>query len=121
MNSGTASSVKLFYRFRGTEEDWTEETMRDVFQGIRVREFVLFGSEELECRTEEISPEGEQFRSGLRTLRARAVPEALKNSRFGKLFSMAQKLNEGDREAYLNELADYQETDLLTRELFTLL
>ena len=116
-----ASSVKLFYRFRGTEEEWTEETMRDVFQGIRVREFVLFGSEELECRTEEISPEGEQFRSGLRTLRARAVPEALKNSRFGKLFSMAQKLNEGDREAYLNELADYQETDLLTRELFTLL
>ena len=113
--------MKLFYRFRGTEEEWTEETMRDVFQGIRVREFVLFGSEELECRTEEISPEGEQFRSGLRTLRARAVPEALKNSRFGKLFSMAQKLNEGDREGYLNELADYQETDLLTRELFTLL
>ena len=103
------------------QDEWTEETMRDVFQGIRVREFVLFGSEELECRTEEISPEGEQFRSGLRTLRARAVPEALKNSRFGKLFSMAQKLNEGDREAYLNELADYQETDLLTRELFTLL
>ncbi len=116
-----ASSVKLYYRFRGTDGEWTEETMRDVFQGIRVREFVLFGSEELECRTEEISPEGEHFRSSLRTLRARAVPESLKNSRYGKLFAMAQKLEEGSREEYLSELEDYQETDLLTRELFTLL
>ena len=116
-----SSTVKLYYRTRYENEPFMEITMRDVFEGIRVREFVLFEGEQLECYTEETKENGEKTVSSHRFLKAGPVPDELKTSRYGMLTSMSKHLSEGDEEAFQEELKEYRQLDSLTKELFTLM
>ena len=117
-----ANAVKLFYRIRKEENDpFTEETMRDVFAGIRVREFVLFEGEELECYTQEILPDGKKITSPHRLLRAASVPEELRDSRYGRITRMEQLLKQGDEKGFDDALQQYRQLDCLTKEIFTLM
>lgn len=115
------SSVKLFYRTRHENEPFMEITMKDVFEGIRVREFVLFKGEQLECFTEETKENGEKVVSAHRFLKARPVLEELKDSRYGRLTRMSDDLEKGDEEKLREELREYKQLDSLTKEIFTLM
>ena len=119
--ASTKSTVKLFYRIRYENEPFTEVTMKDVFEGIRVREFVLFEGEQLECYTEETKEDGSKVVSSHRVLKAGAVPEELQMSRYGRMNQMARDLEKGDEAAFREELKEYRQLDALTKELFTLL
>ena len=116
-----ASSVKLFYRYKHENHPFTEEVMRDVFEGIRVREFVLFEGEELECYTVETRTDGENVVSPHRYLKAGVVPENLKDSRYGRITGMSRLLQEGDRDGFAEALKEYRQLDSLTKEIFTLM
>ena len=115
------STVKLFYRIRYEDSPFTEILMKDVFEGIRVKEFVLFEGEQLECYTEETKENGTRVVSSHRFLKAGNIPEELQSSRYARLTLMARKLEEGDEEGFLEELKEYRQLDSLTKELFTLL
>ena len=117
----TRSTVKLFYRIRYENEPYIEAAMKDVFEGIRVREFVLFEGEQLECYTEETRADGNRIVRAHRVLKAGAVPEELEQSRYGRLNRMARMLEEGNDEAFRQELKEYRQLDVITKELFTLL
>lgn len=115
------STVKLFYRTRYENAPFTEITLKDVFEGIRVKEFVLFEGEQLECYTEETKENGKKVVSAHRFLKAEAVPEELKSSRYGRLTQMARHLKEGDEETFREELKEYRQLDSLTKEIFTMM
>ena len=115
------SSVRLLYRFKHENNPFVEETMRDVFEGIRVREFVLFEGEELECYTVEQKADGKTVTSPHRYLKAGAVPDALEDSRYGRIMKMAKLLSDGDQAGFEEALKEYRQLDSLTREIFTLL
>ncbi|MBR1900705.1 MAG: hypothetical protein IJ820_06545, partial [Lachnospiraceae bacterium] len=116
-----ASTVKLFYRYKHENHPFTEETMRDVFEGIRVREFVLFEGEELECYTVETGQDGKTSVSPHRYLKAGAVPENLKDSRYGRITAMTKLLADEDRDGFFEALKEYRQLDSLTKEIFTLM
>ncbi len=115
------STVKLFYRTRHENEPFMETTMKDVFEGIRVREFVLFEGEQLECYTEETREDGEKIVSAHRFIKAGQVPEELKESRYGRLTRMSDYLAKGDETHFNEELKEYRQLDSLTKEIFTLM
>ena len=115
------STVKLFYRIRYENEPFMETTMKDVFEGIRVREFVLFEGEQLECYTEETKEDGSKVVSSHRVLKAGIIPDELKQSRYGRLTQMAKHLEAGNKKAFQEELKEYRQLDSLTKEIFTLL
>ena len=114
------SRIRLFYRIRYENAPFTEITMKDVFEGIRVREFVLFEGEQLECYTEETKESGEKTVSAHRILKAGTVPGELMPSRYGRLTQMSRYLKEGDEDALNREVKEYRQLDSLTREIFTL-
>ena len=116
-----ANTVKLFYRYKHENHPFTEETMRDVFEGIRVREFVLFEGEELECYTVETGQDGKSSVSPHRYLKAGMVPENLKDSRYGRITAMSQLLTAGDKTGFSEALKEYRQLDSLTKEIFTLM
>ena len=116
-----ANTVKLFYRYKHENHPFTEETMRDVFEGIRVREFVLFEGEELECYTVETGQDGKSSVSPHRYLKAGMVPENLKDSRYGRITAMSQLLTSGDKTGFSEALKEYRQLDSLTKEIFTLM
>lgn len=115
------STIRLFYRDKHENHPFTEETMRDVFEGIRVREFVLFEDEELECYTVEIRPGGDTVVSPHRYLKAGAVPETLRDSRYGRITAMSELLSQGDSAGFSEALKEYRQLDTLTKEIFTLM
>ena len=115
------STVKLFFREKHKNQPFTEETMRSVFEGIRVREFVLFEGEELECYTVEMKEDGKTVVSPHRYLKAGALDKDLEQSRYGRITRMSRLLREGDRDGFEEELSEYRQLDSLTREIFTLM
>ncbi|HCI73182.1 MAG TPA: hypothetical protein DHV42_01405 [Lachnospiraceae bacterium] len=115
------STVRLFYRTRYENEPFMEITMKDVFEGIRVREFVLFEGEQLECYTEETRENGETTVSAHRFLRPAPVPEEILLSRYGRLTAMARDLEHGDEKVFQEKLKEYRQLDSLTKEIFTLM
>ena len=115
------SKVVLFTRTRYENEPFQETVMTDVFEGIRVREFVLFEGEQLECYTEEIRENGEKLVSAHRFLKAEKIPEELRTSRYGRLTQMSKLLEEGDEKRFQEELKEYRQLDSLTKEIFTLI
>lgn len=115
------STVKLFYRTRYENAPFMEITMKDVFEGIHVKEFILFEGEQLECFTEETKEDGSKHVSSHRFLKAGKIPEELQDSRYGRLTQMAAHLKEGREETFREELKEYRQLDSLTKEIFTLL
>ena len=115
------STVTLSFRRKGSGEAFQTETMQDLFCGIRVREFILFGAQELECFTEEERADGTRIISGVHTLKAAPIPDDEKETRYGRLSALSDALARGDREEAREILMDLRRTETLTAELFTLI
>ncbi len=111
-------TVLLYYR-RSGEADYTREIMNNAFEGIFVREFILFGEETVECYTEEYNEASLLKTSDVRVLRSREVPSE-DTSRYACLSRMVEKAGKGDLEGLAEDIRSYEETDRLTEKLFTL-
>ena len=112
--------VVLHYRQKGKEEEYREEHMKNCFEGINVKEFILFYGEELECYTEEIGPDQSVKISDHRLLSGKREING-DNSRFELINRMAKARQEGREESVRQELETYSQLDYLTKEIFTLI
>lgn len=111
-------TVRLYYRMKGDKE-YTSEPMRNCFEGIFVREFILFEEDAAECYTEEFDNGVLVNRSAVRTLSAsRSEEDAF--SRYGQLCRMTQLAREGKTQELEQMLFNYEITDYLTGELFAI-
>ena len=113
-----AHEVKLFYRLKGNEE-FSCEQMKNCFEGIFVREFILFDSEILECYTEEYDRDTLVSRSPLRTLTAND-PSQRHPSRYGLLCRMSGEAARSEMDKLSEDLENYYQMEYLTKELFTM-
>ena len=111
-----AHTVKLFYRMPG-DEKYRAEPMRNCFEGIFVREFILFGENQAECYTEEYENNVSIRRNAPRFLSA-SIPQSDDTSRYAQLCRMEALAGAGRDDELATALANYRQTDLLTRELF---
>ena len=102
------------------KEEYREEHMKNCFEGINVKEFILFYGEELECYTEEIGPDQSVKISDHRLLSGKREING-DNSRFELINRMAKARQEGREESVRQELETYSQLDYLTKEIFTLI
>ena len=112
-------SIILFYRLKGSETEWQQELMKNIFEGIFVREFILFEGETIECYIEDHSAETLVKKSGIRELTSSGANE-YPRSRFAMLCEMSESAREGKEQELKEQLDNYFQTDYLTREIFTL-
>ncbi|MDY3249345.1 MAG: DUF5717 family protein [Candidatus Choladocola sp.] len=112
------SIVSVYYRPKGSEEEYTKELVKNYFGGIFVKEFTLFYGEELECYLEEELPDGKN-RTDQRILKApdRAEDE---NTRYEMLNRISRARESGDQEKVQEEMESYLLLEYLAKELFTL-
>jgi len=115
-----SSKVTLNYRKAGRDGDYTEEAMKNMFGGIRVKEFVLLPGESLECFTEEQREDGTRILSGLQNLTGRKPSGDEKDTRYGKLSSLSEALSRGDEEEARKILLDIRQIDAFVNQVFTL-
>ncbi len=113
------NTVILHYREKGKDE-YREEHMKNCFEGINVKEFILFYGEELECYTEEIRPDQSVKVSDHRILSGKRQISG-ENSRFELINRMARAQQDGNEECAREELETYRQLDYLTKEIFTLI
>ncbi len=114
-----AHSVLLHYRRRDLNEEFREERMKDCFEGINVKEFILFEGEEVECYTEELLDGEPVKRSDTRILRK--TEGFGSGGRYELLNRILESQSAGEEEAVREGLENYFQLDYLTRELFTLI
>ena len=115
-----AHQVYLYYRMKDIEEEYHKEKMRDCFEGIFVREFVLFDGECLECYMEEYDAEKLLKRSDLRTMRA-SDAGVRAGGRYELICRMSREASEQNWDQVGRDMDNYLQTDYLTREIFTLI
>lgn len=115
-----SSSVTVSFRLKGSSGPYTEETMKDVYAGVRVKEFVLFGREEVEYLTEECRLDGTRILSGIRTLKAPEVPAGSRETFYGRLSALSETIGRGDEKQAREQLLDLRQTEAVVNELFTL-
>ena len=99
------------------DEKYRAEPMRNCFEGIFVREFILFGENQAECYTEEYENNVSIRRNAPRFLSA-SIPQSDDTSRYAQLCRMEALAGAGRDDELATALANYRQTDLLTRELF---
>ena len=114
------SVVFLHSRPRGSGEEYHREPMQNCFEGIYVKELILFYGEELECYIEEIRPDQTVRTSDVRVLQAYSVQDS-GNSRYELLNRILKEQEAGDREGIQKDLETYRQLDYLTKEIFTLI
>ena len=112
-------TVYACYKKLGSEDGFAREPMRDAFDGIFVREFILFETEKLECFIEEYDGDKKVKTSGRRILSGMPSPDAPKD-RFAMLCEMSRLEKEHETEKLSEKLDHYRQLDYLTREIFTL-
>ncbi len=115
-----SSYVEVCYRRPESGEAFRKEKMRNVFEGLFVREFVLFEGEVLEYFCEEMTSSGERIRSDRRMLTGGEVPEDLRSSSYGRICAMRQAYLAGDTEGYQEKMEEYRQLQSVAREIFTL-
>ena len=113
------STVTLHYRLKGQEE-YTQELMKNCFEGIHVKEFILFYGDELECYTEETTPDGTVKTSGQWVLTP-GTASLDGTGRYQLLNRIIRARKEQDEETARRELDNYRQLDYLTKEVFTLI
>ncbi len=118
-----ASEVFIQYRTRkkgekDSEEPFREEPVPDRFEGVFVREFILFEGDEIECRFVERNGR-EEICSDQWVLHAGDDKE--QTGRYGILNRICSAANEGDDEETEKALDSWLSLDYLSREMFTLL
>lgn len=113
------STVSIYYRRRGTEEEYTKEAVKNCFEGIFVREFTLFFGDELECWFEEVC-DGKQKKTDLRIL---TPPKASLEggSQYDLVNRISKAQTERDEQTLDAELDNYLLLEYLAKELFSLM
>ena len=113
------STVTIFYRSKGSEEEYHKETMKNCFEGIFVREFTLFYGDEVECRIEEEAGT-ERKKTDERVLSFRQET-ATGAAWYDQVNRIARALKEQDPETADAELDNYLLLSYLAKELFPLI
>lgn len=113
--------VMLYHRPKGSLEEYQAEPMKNCFEGINVKEFILFYGDEIECYMEEIGPDQEvKKKTDCRILSMNRQPGD-KNSRYDILNRIAQANKNGNEKKVQEELENYMQLEYLTKEIFTLI
>ena len=113
------STVTIFYRSKGSEEEYHKETMKNCFEGIFVREFTLFYGDEVECRIEEeAGTERKETDERVLSFRQETATEA---AWYDQVNRIARALKEQDLETADTELDNYLLLSYLAKELFPLI
>ena len=108
-------------REAGSDAPYEREPMKNCFEGIFVREFVLFDGEQIECYIEEYDGEELVRTTDLRTLSTHLSEDA-PSDRYGLICRMSEMAaGDPDPERLKEELDSFRELDYLTREVFTLM
>lgn len=112
-------TVILHYRL-DDEKEFRQENMKNMFEGIFVKEFVIFGGEHIECYVDEYDGDRRVFTGSRRILTG---PESAggSGSRFDRIGKMNQLAASGDEDALKEELKDYYQLEELARSIFTLI
>ena len=112
--------VKIHYLISsGYEEgEYVTETMRDMFQGIRVKEFVLFQDEILQYYISELRPEGEVITKSVSVKFDETMDNERTSSRYHmlNLMMIAQEMNE--ESTLIDMMREYVETRECVNTLF---
>ena len=114
-----AHTMVLHYRFTGVSKEWTQEVMQDRFEGIFVREFILFEGDELECWAEE--KDGERVVQVSDRRRVTYSAGDGEEGRYALLNRMIRAHDGGDDEETARQIENYRQLDYVTEHLFTLL
>lgn len=114
-----ASRVNIFYRMRGSGEEYRCEAMKNYFEGIFVREFTLFDGDELECYLEE-ELDGSVRKTDLWVLHAPSGPQK-RVSKYEVLNRISRAQKSGDVKTQNEELENCLMLEYLAGELFTLI
>lgn len=115
--SNPGARVLIHYRLENGEENFTEEEMRDMFLGIRVKEFVLFGDESLQYYISE--GEGEQMtitESG--SLRVDQELQWEEDTPYDQINFIVTALEMNDYESVLDSMENYDRNRYLMKDLF---
>lgn len=116
-----AYEVTIHYRIlsaEGRNEKYKTEKMRDVFEGIRVKEFVLFQDEILEYYITEHRP-GEEIRSELkRTTMEKSMDNAVTGSRYHTLNLMMIAQEMKDDVTLVDLMEEYAMEREMAKEVF---
>lgn len=113
-----ASLVNIFYRGKGSGEEYRKEAVKNCFEGIFVKEFTLFYGDELECYLEE-ETDGKVKKSDLRSLTWDSeITEGA--SQYELLNRISRVRIQGEEETLDKEMENYLLLEYLARELFTL-
>ena len=111
-------TVKLNYRLAGGDDKFSVEPMKNSYEGIFVKEFVLFDTEKLECYMQEYDGEIPVKTSDRIVLSVDHGSEK-SESRYRQLCHMASRAALG--EDISGDLENFYQTDYLTKEIFTLI
>ena len=112
-------SVVLNYR-NENEDEYTQEIMRDCFEGIFVKEFILFDGEQIECFMQEY--DGEKLvRTSSKRILSGGHSKAPEGSRFDLLNRMSAAVKSRDEESLKQQLENYYQTEYLVDEIFPLI
>ena len=113
------STVTIWYRLKGAEEEYHKEAMKNCFEGIFVREFTLFYGDEVECRIEEETGT-ERKKTDERVLSLRQETET-GAAWYDQVNRIAKAWEEQDLKTVDSELDNYLLSSYLARELFPLI
>ncbi|MCD7817433.1 MAG: DUF5717 family protein, partial [Lachnospiraceae bacterium] len=113
------STVSILYRYksRETEKDYIREPVKNCFEGIFVREFILFADEEIECRFEEDNG-SEKILSDKWILRADQEESA--KGMYGLLNQFCSAVHDQNETAAKEALDSWITLEYLAKEVFTL-
>ena len=104
------SDVKIFYRTGEGEQRSAvrSRTMTDMFQGIRVSRFVLFGDEQLEYWIQETTMDGRVTQSANQVIRGGSDYARLQQEGwYNMLDRMMEARRQGDQETLLRLMKEY--------------
>lgn len=101
-----------------TDEEFTTETMRNVFEGIRVKEFVLFQDELLQYYISEVSSEGEKITRSMSVHFDESMDNTRENSRYHTLNTMMIAKEMHDDATLIDLMQEYAKERENVKHLF---
>ena len=110
----------VYLREAGSGQAFRAEPMKNCFEGIFVKEFVLFDEERIECYIEEYDGEEKVRTTDLRTLSTH-LPGDAPGDRYALLCRMSSQAAAGNTDELRKEISNYLQMDIMTRELFSMI
>lgn len=112
--------VTIHFRMEDSKNQFMSEQIKEVYEGIYVKEFIVFFGEELQYYvTEEWDGKSEITESG--TIVNKDIMSEKSHGRYHMLNEMMMSEAFGDDEKLMRQMQEYQQMDLLTQTEFTLL